>query len=78
MSIKILLIAMGSLMTVFPIIEVLTKWVGAMFVGFCPIRFFIPSQVFFYVSQLSSRIGKSLRFEAVFLFFNIKSQWLKH
>ena len=40
---KILLIAIGSLVTVFPTLEVLTKLIGLAFVDFRPIMLFIPS-----------------------------------
>lgn len=40
---KILLIAMASLITVFPTLKVSTKLIGLAFVDFRPIMLFIPS-----------------------------------
>ena len=43
---KISLIALGSLVTEFPTLEYLVKFIGLAFVDFLPIMLFITSQVF--------------------------------
>ena len=53
MSIENITYCNGSLISVFPTLVDLTKLIGLAFVDFYPIMLFIPSQVFFQVSQVS-------------------------
>ena len=58
MSIENITYCNGSLITVFPTLEVLTKLIGLAFVDFYPIMLFIPSQFFFLFVRLASKAAK--------------------